>query len=50
MGDWRDSVRSRQSEKTSAVSVCGKEGGARCCFVSSQQVCDGLILSLTPAG
>jgi hypothetical protein len=27
MGDWRDSVRSQQSEKTGAVRVCRKAGG-----------------------
>src|SRR5439155_23338736 len=27
MGDWRDSVRSQQSEKTGAVRVCRKTGG-----------------------
>ena len=27
MGDWRDSVRSQQSEKTDAVRVCRKAGG-----------------------
>ena len=32
MGDWRDSVRSQQSEKTDAVRVCRKTGGWKLCF------------------
>src|SRR6202521_459846 len=32
MGDWRDSVRSQQSEKTGAVRVCRKAGGRDLCL------------------
>jgi hypothetical protein len=32
MGDWRDSVRSQQSEKTGAVRVCRKTGGWELCL------------------
>ena len=46
MGDWRDSVRSRQSEKPGAVRVCRKEGGMRGCTALTQLVCDGFILFL----
>jgi hypothetical protein len=50
MGVWCDSLRNQQSEKTGAVRVCRKEGGVHCCKILTQLFCDGLILSLTPAG
>ena len=47
--EWCDSVRNKQSEKTGAVGVCRKEGGLRRCTVLTQLLCDGLVVSLTPA-
>src|SRR5208337_4703034 len=45
-GVWCDLVRSQQSEKAGAVSVCRNEGGWRCCTVFNAIRLRGFIVAL----